>query len=68
MPGAASNLFMPDKTGEPLSPLGMNFSRGLLQHAQAATPFTTPTINGYRRSGRIRSHPTAPPGPMIIAA
>ena len=27
----------------------MNYLAGLLQHAQAATPFTTPTINGYRR-------------------
>lgn len=43
------NLFMPLKKGEPLSPLGLNYLGGLLQHAQAATPFTTPTINGYRR-------------------
>ena len=43
------NLFMPDKTGEPLSPLGRNFLAGILQHAAAATPFTTPTVNGYRR-------------------
>lgn len=43
------NLFMPAKTGEPLSPLGLHYLGGLLEHAQAATPFTTPTINGYRR-------------------
>ena len=29
--------------------LGMHYLAGLLAHAQAATPFTTPTINGYRR-------------------
>lgn len=43
------NLFMPAKTGEPLSPLGLHYLGGLLEHAQAATSFTTPTINGYRR-------------------
>jgi glutamine synthetase len=43
------NLFMPEKTGEPLTPLGMHYLAGLLDNAQAATPFTTPTINGYRR-------------------
>ena len=43
------NLFMPSGTGDPLSPAGMHYLAGLLAHAQAATPFTTPTINGYRR-------------------
>lgn len=43
------NLFMPAKKGDPLSPLGLQYLGGLLHHAQAATPFTTPTINGYRR-------------------
>ena len=43
------NLFMPEKNGEPLTPLGMHYLGGLLANAQAATPFTTPTINGYRR-------------------
>lgn len=43
------NLFMPAKKGDPLSPLGLHYLSGLLHHAQAATPFTTPTINGYRR-------------------
>ena len=43
------NLFMPQRQGEPLSALGMHYLAGLLQHAQAATPFTTPTVNGYRR-------------------
>ena len=43
------NLFMPDRNGEPLSTLGKHYLAGLLQHAPAATPFATPTINGYRR-------------------
>lgn len=43
------NLFMPDKKGEPLSALGRHFLGGLLAHAPASAPFTTPTINGYRR-------------------
>jgi len=44
-----TNLFMPARDGEPLSALGEHYLAGLLQHAAATTPFTTPTINGYRR-------------------
>lgn len=51
--GGKKNLFIPNgkgaSLGEPLSPVGMHYLAGLLHHAQAATPFTTPTINGYRR-------------------
>ena len=43
------NLLMPDKKGELLSPVGKSFLAGLLRHAVAATPFATPTVNGYRR-------------------
>ncbi len=43
------NLFMPNAKGELLSPLGKNFLGGLLQYAVPATPFATPTVNGYRR-------------------
>jgi glutamine synthetase len=32
-----------------LSPEGMHFMAGLLTHAAAASVFTTPTINGYKR-------------------
>jgi glutamine synthetase len=46
---AGRNLFMPERDGECLSPLGLQYVAGLLRHAAAATPFTTPTINGYRR-------------------
>jgi glutamine synthetase len=43
------NLFMPERSGEPLSGLGRAFLGGLLQHAVPATAFATPTVNGYRR-------------------
>jgi glutamine synthetase len=47
--GMASNLFVPAIRGEALSPLGLNFAAGLLEHAASCTAFTTPTVNGYRR-------------------
>ncbi|HWM10251.1 MAG TPA: glutamine synthetase family protein [Solirubrobacteraceae bacterium] len=41
------NRFMaPD---EPLSALGRGYLAGLLAHARAASVFTTPTVNGYKR-------------------
>jgi glutamine synthetase len=43
------NLYMPERAGEVLSPLGRMFVAGLLQHAAPCTAFTTPTVNGYRR-------------------
>jgi glutamine synthetase len=43
------NLFAPKREGERLSPLGQRFLGGLLKHAAAASAFTTPTVNGYRR-------------------
>jgi len=43
-----NNDFIP-KEGEPLSALGRAYVGGLLEHAGAASSFTTPTINGYRR-------------------
>lgn len=43
------NAFMPADTENPLSPLGMGYLAGLLEHAAAASVFTTPTINGYKR-------------------
>jgi glutamine synthetase len=42
---------------EGLSTLGLNFLGGLLAHAHAAAPFTTPTINGYKR---YRAYALAP--------
>jgi glutamine synthetase len=43
--------------GTPLSQAGARWLAGLLAHAEGATPFTTPTINGYRR---YRPHSLAP--------
>ncbi len=44
-----SNAFMPLTKNEILSPLGMSFVAGILEHASAAAIFTTPTLNGYKR-------------------
>lgn len=38
-----------EDTDAPLSDTGRHFVGGLLAHAAAATAFTTPTINGYKR-------------------
>lgn len=42
------NLMVPF-LDEPLSGLGQNYVGGTLKHGIAASVFTTPTINGYRR-------------------
>ena len=45
------NCFIPtalDGTN-PLAPVGMQYLAGLIAHAQAATVFAVPTINGYKR-------------------
>jgi len=42
---------------EGLSVTGLHFLGGLLAHAHAATAFTTPTVNGYRR---YRAYALAP--------
>jgi glutamine synthetase len=47
-----ANAFVADDAGHggtPLSRTGAGWLAGLLEHAAGATPFTTPTINGYRR-------------------
>jgi glutamine synthetase len=44
---AGRNAFMTDDA--PLSALARAYLGGLLDHAQAATAFSTPTINGYKR-------------------
>ncbi|MFT4306859.1 MAG: glutamine synthetase family protein [Microbacterium sp.] len=41
--------FVPDAAGSTLSPVGSAYLAGLLAHAAAATVFTTPTVNGYKR-------------------
>jgi glutamine synthetase len=47
--GSRRNLFVPAKPADLLSPLGLQFAGGLLEHAVASTVFATPTVNGYRR-------------------
>ena len=42
------NLFIPSE-GEVVSPLGRAYAGGLLANGSAASSFTTPTVNGYRR-------------------
>jgi glutamine synthetase len=54
---SGANAFMPDRQGELLSDIGRHFLGGLLAHARAASVFTTPTLNGYKR---FRSHSLAP--------
>lgn len=45
-----ANAFMPTAgDDEPLSELGRHYLGGVLAHAAAASVFTTPTINGYKR-------------------
>jgi glutamine synthetase len=44
---AGGNAFM--AADEVLSPTGLNYVGGLLEHAAAMTAFATPTINGYTR-------------------
>ena len=43
------NAFMATEDGAVMSPLAENYAAGLLEHAAAASVFTTPTINGYKR-------------------
>ncbi|MDA9439301.1 glutamine synthetase [Bradyrhizobium sp. CCBAU 51745] len=54
---SGDNLFMAKQAGQPLSEFGRYYLGGLLDHARAATVFTTPTINGYKR---YRSYSLAP--------
>ena len=50
------NAFVGDER-EGLSPLGLHYLGGLFAHAAAAAPFTTPTVNGYKR---YRAYSLAP--------
>jgi glutamine synthetase len=51
------NAFVTTDQRETLSTFGRGYLAGLLHHARAATVFTTPTINGYKR---YRSYSLAP--------
>lgn len=44
-----ANAFAPADGSDGLSAVGRQFLAGLLAGAAAATPFSTPTINGYKR-------------------
>ncbi len=44
-----ANAFAPQDGTDGLSTVGRHYLAGLLGEAAAATPFTTPTINGYKR-------------------
>lgn len=46
---SGENKCMPDSDTDCLSPLANAHLAGLLNHAQAAAVFSTPTINGYQR-------------------
>jgi glutamine synthetase len=46
---SGANVFVPSGEGQLLSPIGSAFLGGLIEHARAASPFTTPTLNGYKR-------------------
>ena len=37
------------RTTEPLSPVGLSYVAGLLEHAVPSLPFAAPTVNGYKR-------------------
>ncbi len=41
------NAFASDD--EPLSPVGLSYVAGLLEHAVPSLPFAAPTVNGYKR-------------------
>lgn len=43
------NAFADTAGAERLSPVGMHWMGGLLEHAAVASAFTTPTVNGYKR-------------------
>lgn len=43
------NAFIPSSPNESISEIGQQFIAGILKNASAATVFTTPTVNGYKR-------------------
>jgi glutamine synthetase len=47
----ARNAFAAQDGAGPLSPLGMSYMGGLLEHAAEASMLCVPTVNGYRRMG-----------------
>ena len=62
------NLFMPERAGEVLSPLGRMFVAGLLKHAAPAPRSRRRPSTAIGASGPIHWRPIAPPGATTIAA
>ena len=63
------NLFMPAaRSGDPLTPLGMHYLAGLLRMRRRRRRSPRRPSTAIAATSRIRSRPTAPPGPMTIAA
>lgn len=52
---SGKNLFSSNETV--LSQVGLNFVGGILEHVRAATAFSNPTINGYKR---LNANPLTP--------
>lgn len=48
------NAFVPTSANEPISETGRHFIGGILKHARASAAFTTPTVNGYKRTNKKR--------------
>ncbi|HEY8582576.1 MAG TPA: glutamine synthetase family protein [Capillimicrobium sp.] len=45
---SGANAFAADD-GQDMSPLGLSYVAGLIEHANEASVFTAPTVNGYKR-------------------
>lgn len=46
---SGNNIFTPQTDGDFLSKRGKSYLAGVIEHANPASVFTTPTVNGYRR-------------------
>ncbi len=56
--GGGRNVMMPaDQDTAPLSPHGLAYLGGLIEHGPSGAAFSTPTVNGYRR---FRAYSLAP--------
>ena len=65
---SGANLFMPEKPGELLSPLGRRISRASCNTRCRARCSPRPPSTAIAASSRTRWRPIAPPGPTTIAA
>jgi glutamine synthetase len=58
---AGNNQFVQPDGSSIVSPLARHFIGGLLAHAAATSPFSNPTVNGYKR---LNMNPLAPNRPV----